>query len=61
MRPTHYRKNPTSDLTPRQREVIELIAAGRTNGEIGEALGISLDGAKAHVRDIMTKLDASCV
>lgn len=43
-------------LSERQREVLELIARGRTNAEIGEALGISLDGAKWHVSEIIAKL-----
>ncbi|MGH2611396.1 MAG: LuxR C-terminal-related transcriptional regulator, partial [Tepidiformaceae bacterium] len=44
-------------LTPRQREVLDLIAAGATNGEIAERLGITLDGAKWHVREILSRLD----
>jgi DNA-binding CsgD family transcriptional regulator len=44
------------DWTPRQREVLDLLVRGRTNGEIAEALGISLDGAKWHVSEIITKL-----
>lgn len=44
--------------TPRRREVLALIAAGKTNGEIGEALGISLDGAKWRVGEILSKLNA---
>jgi DNA-binding CsgD family transcriptional regulator len=47
------------DLTPRQREVMELIAAGKTNFEIAQALDISLEGAKYHVSEILTRLDAS--
>ncbi len=43
-------------LTERQREVLDLIAAGKTNAEIGESLGISLDGAKWHVSEILGKL-----
>jgi DNA-binding CsgD family transcriptional regulator len=42
--------------TPRQRQVLDLLAARRTNGEIATALGISLDGAKWHVSEVMTKL-----
>lgn len=42
--------------TPRQREVLALVAAGRTNAEIAERLALSLDGAKWHVREIMSKL-----
>lgn len=45
-------------FTQRQRDVLALIAAGKTNREIGEALGISLDGAKWHVAEILAKLDA---
>jgi DNA-binding CsgD family transcriptional regulator len=47
------------ELTARQREVLRLIAAGKTNAEIGEALGISLDGAKWHVSEILAKLDVA--
>jgi DNA-binding CsgD family transcriptional regulator len=46
-------------LTDRQREVLELISKGKTNGEIARALGITLDGAKYHVSEILTKMDAS--
>jgi len=42
--------------TPRQRQVLDLMARGYTNGQIGEALGISLDGAKWHVSEVMGKL-----
>lgn len=43
--------------TPRQREVLALIARGHTNGEIADRLGVSLEGAKWHVREIMSKLN----
>lgn len=45
------------DLTPRQREVIALIARGRTNPQIAEELGISLEGVKHHVSEILDRLD----
>ena len=44
------------ELTDRQREVLRLIAAGRTNPEIAEALGMTLAGAKWHVSELLTKL-----
>jgi len=44
-------------LTPRQREVLELMARGWTNAEIADHLGVTLDGAKWHVREILAKLD----
>jgi DNA-binding CsgD family transcriptional regulator len=43
-------------LTPRQQEVLELIRQGLSNPQIGERLGISLDGAKFHVSEIITRL-----
>lgn len=46
-------------LTPRQREVLALLAEGRTNPEIAQRLGISLDGAKWHVREVLARLDVS--
>lgn len=45
-------------LTPRQFEVLELIREGLTNPQIAERLGISPDGAKWHVKEILWKLDA---
>lgn len=44
------------EWTPRQREVLDLLVKGRTNGEIASELGISLDGAKWHVSEIITRL-----
>src|SRR5688500_7280617 len=44
------------DLTETQRRVLDLIAEGRTNYEIGQALGITLDGAKYHVTAILNTL-----
>lgn len=44
-------------LTAREREVFELIAAGATNGEIGERLHLSESTVKTHVGRILFKLD----
>jgi DNA-binding CsgD family transcriptional regulator len=46
-------------LTPRQAEVVELIARGRSNREIATVLGITEDGVKAHVRRLLEKYDVS--
>ena len=46
------------DLTPREREVLALLAAGRSDGEIGEALFISKKTASVHVATIKGKLGA---
>lgn len=46
----------SDELTPRQREVLRLIARGRTNFEIAQELGITLEGAKYHVSEILARL-----
>ena len=43
-------------LTTREREVLRLVAAGRTNGEIGSELFISTKTASVHVSNILAKL-----
>jgi len=43
-------------LTARQREVVALIAAGCSNEEVGERLGISPRTAKAHCDVLRQKL-----
>jgi LuxR family maltose regulon positive regulatory protein len=43
-------------LTPRQRQVVELIAVGCSNEEVGERLGISPRTAKAHCDVLRQKL-----
>ena len=44
------------DLTERQRQVVGLIAAGCSNDEVGERLGISPRTAKAHCDVLRQKL-----
>ncbi|HRA35420.1 MAG TPA: helix-turn-helix transcriptional regulator, partial [Acidimicrobiales bacterium] len=46
-------------LTTREREVAFLAAAGRTNREISEALGISLRTVHSHLNHAYTKLGTS--
>lgn len=43
-------------LTPRQTQVLELVARGMTNREIGEALYITEKTASVHVSNILSKL-----
>ncbi len=45
-------------LTARQLEVAALVAAGRTNRQIGRALGITEKTAEVHVRNLMQRLQA---
>lgn len=47
------------DLTPRQRQVVTLIAQGRTNPEVAEQLEISANTVKFHVRQAMRHLGVS--
>jgi DNA-binding NarL/FixJ family response regulator len=46
------------DVTPREREVLALVAAGHTNAEIAAQLCISIGTAKTHVARLLSKLDA---
>ncbi len=50
---------PADDLSNRETEVLQLIAAGMTNAEIGETLTISVSTVKTHVRHILEKLHVS--
>ncbi|GAA4430841.1 helix-turn-helix transcriptional regulator [Georgenia halophila] len=47
------------ELTPREREVLALVAEGRTNGQIAGQLFISTKTASVHVSSILAKLGAS--
>jgi non-specific serine/threonine protein kinase len=51
---------PASPLTRRERQVAGLIAAGRTNRQIGRALGIAEKTTEVHVHHIIGKLGARC-
>jgi DNA-binding CsgD family transcriptional regulator/tetratricopeptide (TPR) repeat protein len=46
-------------LTEREREVLALVAAGRTNRQIADALFISAKTASVHVSNILAKLDVA--
>jgi NarL family two-component system response regulator LiaR len=47
------------DLTPRERQVLALVAVGCSNSEIADRLVISLSTAKRHVSSVIAKLGAS--
>jgi DNA-binding NarL/FixJ family response regulator/class 3 adenylate cyclase len=49
-------QDPLEGLTPREREVLELMAEGRSNQAIGEALFITSRAVEKHVTSIFAKL-----
>jgi len=54
------RKNdPAGRLTPREREVLALMAEGRSNSDIATALVVSDSAVAKHINSIFTKLDLS--
>lgn len=53
---TRGRPRSPDILTPRQQEVLLLLRQGLTNEEIAGRLGITLDGAKWHVSEILMRL-----
>jgi DNA-binding CsgD family transcriptional regulator len=55
----HAAEPSESDLTPRERNVLTLMAEGASNKTIAMRLGISVHTAKFHVGSILEKLDAT--
>jgi len=50
---------PRSSLTPREREVVKLLAEGKSNKEVAAVLEISVKTAEAHRANLMHKLNLS--
>lgn len=50
---------PPPALSPREREVMTLVAQGHTNADIGRALFLGEDTVKTHLRRALHKLDAN--
>ncbi len=53
----HGSKSPFEDLTPRETEILGLLAEGQSNKVIARNLGISDGTVKLHVKAILRKLD----
>ena len=49
--------SPLEDLTPRQREILQLIAEGKSTKEIAFLLGLSIKTIEAHRAQLMARLD----
>jgi DNA-binding NarL/FixJ family response regulator len=50
-------EDPLAGLTPREREVLALVAEGRTNASIAKELWLTEKTVETHVRSILGKLD----
>ncbi len=48
---------PAIDITPRQREILKMVAMGHTNREIGEVLTISVRTVEVHRFNLMRRLN----
>lgn len=48
--------NPTADLTPSERRILELIGDGLSNREIGERLGVAEKTVKNHITALLSKM-----
>ena len=51
-------KDQAEMLTPREREILQLLADGMSNADVAAKLFISQETVKSHVRHILTKLEA---
>jgi DNA-binding CsgD family transcriptional regulator len=58
-RNAEQRRHPVPRLTPRQNELLRLLAAGRTNSQIARELGISEGTVRTHLENIYEKLGVS--
>jgi DNA-binding NarL/FixJ family response regulator len=52
---------PANRLTPRERQIVQLVAEGKSNKEISSALNISIKTVEAHRSHLMHKLNLSSV
>ena len=54
-------KAPVSDLSPREREVLQLLAEGLTSKEIAQRLSLAVSTVETHRKQIMSKLELRSV
>ncbi len=58
-RDAERRRRGTPELTPRQWEMLRLVAAGHTNGQIARRLGVSEGTVRIHLQNIYGRLQVS--
>ena len=56
-RTTEVTESPRGRLTAREREIVQLLAEGKSNKEVAASLNISIKTAETHRTNIMNKLD----
>lgn len=56
--PTFLSRDSQDLLTPREREILQLLANGDSNADVAAKLFISQETVKSHVRHILAKLEA---
>ncbi len=54
---TDQSQTPSARLTARERQIVQLLAEGKSNKEVASALGISVKTAETHRTNIMNKLN----
>jgi DNA-binding NarL/FixJ family response regulator len=52
-------KRESQDLTPREHEVLTLVATGRSNRDIAGQLFISAKTVSVHISNVLAKLEAT--
>jgi DNA-binding NarL/FixJ family response regulator len=57
--PNSTAEDPAAELTAREREILQMVAAGKANKQIAAELVISERTARTHVSNILRKLDLS--
>jgi DNA-binding CsgD family transcriptional regulator len=58
-RPRSIALSGVASLTPSERRVAEMVAAGRSNPQVAQALFVSRATVESHLRSIFRKLDVS--
>lgn len=59
--PRGHSPHPPSSLTPREREIVQLLAEGKTNWCVASILGISIKTVETHRSHIMLKLSCESI